>query len=59
MQEITKYLIKPTVDKLGEVKAWEETIMLPTYETGENEKILCFLKKEFIKAVPALCTPIR
>ena len=35
MENITKYLIKSTVKK-SEVKAWEETVMLPTYEIEEN-----------------------
>lgn len=31
------------------VKAWRETVVIPTYEVGEPEKILFFLKKEFIR----------
>ena len=57
MQEITKYLIKPTVDKLGEVKAWEETIMLPTYETGENEKNPMFLEKRVYQGSSGVVYP--
>ncbi len=45
MEEITKYLIKPTLFEKGIVKAWEETLMLPTYETGKEEKNPIFLEK--------------
>jgi len=57
MQEITKYLIKPTVNKLGEVKAWEEKIMLPTYETGENEKNPMFLEKRVYQGSSGVVYP--
>ena len=33
MEPITEYLIKSTVDT-SEVRAWEEVVMLPTYEAG-------------------------
>lgn len=45
MEKITTYLIKPTVNERGVVKAWEEIIMLPTYEIGEEEKNPIFLEK--------------
>lgn len=45
MEKITDYLIKPTVKRKGIVKAWEEVIMLPTYEIGEEEKNPIFLEK--------------
>ena len=44
MENITKYLIKSTVKK-SEVKAWEETVMLPTYEIGKEEKNPVFRKE--------------
>ena len=44
MENITKYLIKSTVKK-SEVKAWEETVMLPTYEIGKEEKNPVFIEK--------------
>jgi tetratricopeptide (TPR) repeat protein len=44
MEKITEYLIKSTVDK-SEVKAWNEIIMLPTYEIGNEEKNPIFLEK--------------
>lgn len=45
MENITNYLIEPTVNEKGVVKAWEENIMLPTYEVGEEEKNPIFLEK--------------
>lgn len=45
MEPITEYLIKPTVNTPGEVRAWEETVMLPTYPAGEEEKTPIFLEK--------------
>lgn len=45
MEKITEYLIQPTVSEAGVVRAWEETILLPTYEVGEEEKNPIFLEK--------------
>ena len=45
MERITEYLIRPTVTTKGEVQAWEEEVMLPTYEVGEEEKHPVFLEK--------------
>ena len=45
MEKITAYLIQPTVTESGVVRAWEETILLPTYEIGEEEKNPIFLEK--------------
>ncbi|WP_165022906.1 DUF5107 domain-containing protein [Dysgonomonas sp. ZJ279] len=45
MEEITDYLIRSTVNEKNVVKAWEENIMLPTYEIGEEEKNPIFLEK--------------
>lgn len=44
MEKITQYLIQSTVQG-SEVRAWEEDIMLPTYEIGKEEKNPIFLKK--------------
>ena len=44
MEKITEYLIKSTVFD-SEVKAWEETVMLPTYGIGQEEKNPLFLEK--------------
>ena len=43
MEKITQYLIQSTVHG-SEVRAWEEDIMLPTYEIGEEEKNPIFLE---------------
>lgn len=45
MEKISKYLIKPTVTESGIVRAWEEIVMLPTYDVGEEEKNPIFLEK--------------
>lgn len=45
MEKITPYLIQSTVNESGVVRAWEEQIMLPTYEIGEEEKNPIFLEK--------------
>lgn len=42
--KITQYLIQSTVQG-SEVRAWEEDIMLPTYEIGKEEKNPIFLEK--------------
>ena len=44
MEKITEYLIRSTVNS-SEVRAWEETVMLPTYEIGKEEKNPIFLEK--------------
>ena len=51
MEKITQYLIQSTVHG-SEVRAWEEDIMLPTYEIERKRRILFFLKKGFIREVP-------
>lgn len=45
MENITAYLIQSTVNEKGVVKAWEEVVMLPTYEIGQEEKNPIFLEK--------------
>jgi tetratricopeptide (TPR) repeat protein len=45
MEKITAYLIQSTVNEKGIVKAWEETVLLPTYPIGEEEKNPVFLEK--------------
>lgn len=44
MKRITQYLIQSTVHT-SEVRAWEEDIVLPTYEAGKEEKNPIFLEK--------------
>lgn len=48
MEKITQYLIQSTVHG-SEVRAWEEDIMLPTYEIGEEEKNPIFLENTAIR----------
>ena len=50
MEKITQYLIQSTVHG-SEVRAWEEDIMLPTYEIGKEEKNPIFLEKRVIREV--------
>ena len=45
MEKITEYLIRSTVNTPGEVRAWQEEIMLPTYAIGAEEKNPIFLEK--------------
>ena len=45
MEKITEYLISSTVNTPGEVRAWHEEIMLPTYAIGAEEKNPIFLEK--------------
>ena len=44
MEKITQHLIQSTVHGSA-VRAWEEDIMLPTYEIGAEEKNPIFLEK--------------
>ncbi|MFI3286586.1 MAG: DUF5107 domain-containing protein [Rikenellaceae bacterium] len=44
MENITAYLIQSTVNT-SEVRAWEEIVKLPTYETGVEEKNPLFIEK--------------
>lgn len=50
MEKITQYLIQSTVHG-SEVRAWEEDIMLPTYEIGKEEKNPIFLEKRVYQEV--------
>jgi tetratricopeptide (TPR) repeat protein len=45
MEQITNYLIQPTVTESGVVRVWEEEILLPTYPIGKEEKNPIFLEK--------------
>ena len=56
MENITKYLIKSTVKK-SEVKAWEETVMLPTYEIGKEEKNPVFIEKRVYQGSSGVVYP--
>lgn len=57
MEKITSYLIQSTVDREGVVKAWEENIILPTYEVGEEEKNPIFLEKRVYQGSSGVVYP--
>ncbi|MDR0743150.1 MAG: DUF5107 domain-containing protein [Tannerella sp.] len=57
MEKITEYLIRPSVNEKGIVRAWEETVMLPTYETGEEEKNPVFLEKRVYQGSSGVVYP--
>ena len=56
MENITSYLIKSTVGK-SEVRAWSETIMLPTYDIGKEEKNPIFLEKRVYQGSSGVVYP--
>ena len=56
MEPITEYLIKSTVNT-SEVKAWEEVVMLPTYEAGKEEKNPIFLEKRVYQGSSGVVYP--
>lgn len=57
MEKITDYLIRPTVNEKGIVRAWEEDIMLPTYEAGEEEKNPMFFEKRVYQGSSGVVYP--
>lgn len=57
MEDITKHLIRPTVTGKGEVRAWEEEVMLPTYGIGEEEKNPMFLEKRVYQGSSGVVYP--
>ena len=57
MEKITEYLIQPTVTEAGVVRAWQEEIMLPTYEIGEEEKNPIFLEKRVYQGSSGVVYP--
>lgn len=57
MEKITEYLIRPTVDQAGIVKAWAEDILLPTYEVGEEEKNPIFSEKRVYQGSSGVVYP--
>lgn len=50
MEKITEYLTRSTVHT-SEVRAWEETVLLPTYGIGREEKNPIFLENGCIREV--------
>lgn len=57
MEKITEYLIQSTVNNENEVRAWEENIMLPTYEAGEEEKNPMFLENRVYQGSSGVVYP--
>ena len=57
MNRRTQHLIKPTVTQKGIVRAWEEDIMLPTYEAGEPEKNPIFSEKRVYQGSSGVVYP--
>ncbi|MFT3739654.1 MAG: DUF5107 domain-containing protein [Breznakibacter sp.] len=57
MEKITEYLIRPTVNESGVVRAWEEEILLPTYPIGEEEKNPIFLEKRVYQGSSGIVYP--
>ncbi len=57
MEKITSYLIQSTVNEKGIVKAWEENILLPTYEIGKEEKNPMFLEKRVYQGSSGVVYP--
>ncbi len=55
-QALLDYLIASTVEG-SEVKAWVETIELPTYEVGEEEKFPMFLEKRVYQGSSGVVYP--
>ncbi len=57
MEKVTDYLIQATVTEKGVVRAWEEEVMLPTYEVGEEEKNPIFLEKRVYQGSSGVVYP--
>ncbi|GHT68515.1 hypothetical protein AGMMS50239_33750 [Bacteroidia bacterium] len=57
MEKITEYLIQSTVNEKGKVCAWEETVLLPTYPIGEEEKNPIFLEKRIYQGSSGVVYP--
>ncbi len=56
MEEITEYLTRSTVKK-NMVKAWKESVSIPTYEIGEAEKNPIFLEKRVYQGSSGVVYP--
>ncbi len=41
------------------VKAWNEKVVIPTYEIGEQEKNSMFLEKRVYQGSSGVCIPTR
>ena len=56
MEEVTKYLIKSTVEN-NEVRVWSEEVAIPTYEIGQPEKNPIFLEKRVYQGSSGVVYP--
>ncbi len=57
MTELTRYLIKSTVEQGGIVKVWEEPVAIPTYEVGTMEKNPIFAEKRVYQGSSGVVYP--
>lgn len=57
MEKITSYLTQSTVVESGTVRAWSETVMLPTYNIGQEEKNPMFLEKRVYQGSSGVVYP--
>lgn len=57
MEKITEYLTRCEVGE-GQVRAWEEDIMLPTYGIGKEEENPIFFRKKGISRELRICVSI-
>ncbi|MDR1525433.1 MAG: DUF5107 domain-containing protein, partial [Tannerella sp.] len=57
MEKITAYLIRSTVNEKDIVRAWDETVMLPTYAAGEEEKNPVFLERRVYQGSSGVVYP--
>ena len=57
MEDVTNYIIRSTVNEKGLVRAWEEEILLPTYETGEEEKNPVFSERRVYQGSSGVVYP--
>ena len=43
---------------MSSVNVWQETVQIPTYETGAQDTHPCFWRTGFIKGLPGQCIPM-
>src|SRR5690606_14465411 len=57
METSTAYLIRSTVNESNIVKAWEEDVLLPTYQIGDEEKNPMFLEQRVYQGSSGVVYP--
>lgn len=57
MKNNMHHFIQSTINEPGLVKAWEETISIPTYEVGDEEKNPMFLEKRVYQGSSGVVYP--